>query len=493
MGAIKLTAPVTLRFTDADFARLYAHLFPGDDDEHGAVLLCGTVTTGRGTRLLVRDLVLARDGIDYVPGQFGYRALTADFVARCSDRAAREGLAYLAVHCHGGSDSVAFSPDDMRSHERGYPALLDITDGGPVGALVFAKSAAAGDIWTTAGRHTVDEVHVTGMRPRRLYPQPAVRPIYADPVFNRSARIYGDVGQKLLAESKVGIVGMGGVGAMLNEWMSRLGVGNIVAIDPERLDITNLPRVVGASRLDALYWLQRSRNGVISRIGKRLARRKVDIGRRMARQANPDVQFTAVASDFINDETARMLVDADFIFLAADTFQCRLVFNALVQQYLISGAQAGTKVPVDKATSRIGDIHTASRIVTPGPNGGCLVCQGLIPPDKLQEEAVSPHERRAQRYVEDTEVFAPSVITLNALAASPVANDFMMMLTGLIEDDLGPEALLQFPRERSMYKTAVTSKSSACVWCSPSLGSAFARGDGRRLPTRPRRTRSRNR
>jgi hypothetical protein len=132
------------------YEQLHAHLFPGDNDEHGAVIAAGLAASfDGGMRLLARDLHLAVDGHDYVPGKRGYRMLHADFVRdhilACRD----ERLVYLAVHNHGGTDTVGFSPDDFQSHERGYPALLDVANGMPVGALVFAKRALAGDIFQT--------------------------------------------------------------------------------------------------------------------------------------------------------------------------------------------------------------------------------------------------------------------------------------------------------------------------------------------------------
>ena len=60
--------------------------------------------------------------------------LKAEFIQSRILRARDARLAYLAIHNHGGIDSVGFSPDDMASHERGYPALLDIARGMPVGA-----------------------------------------------------------------------------------------------------------------------------------------------------------------------------------------------------------------------------------------------------------------------------------------------------------------------------------------------------------------------
>lgn len=127
----------TFQITAPHFEQLHRHLFPGDEDEHGAVITAGIVDSPGQRRFLAREVFLAKDGVDYVPGKYGYRALTPDFVARVSHHCAKERLAYFAVHCHGGRDSVGFSETDLKSHQRGYPALLDITKGGPVGALVF--------------------------------------------------------------------------------------------------------------------------------------------------------------------------------------------------------------------------------------------------------------------------------------------------------------------------------------------------------------------
>ncbi len=150
MGSESVKSPVSLTIDGDLYRRLSDHLFPGDHDEHGAVISAGITTSLHGTRLLARDLFIARDGIDYVPGTRGYRALTPAFVASCISYCADEDLCYLAVHCHGGTDSVQFSGDDMASHERGYPALLDISNGGPVGALVFTTGAIAGDAGSTS-------------------------------------------------------------------------------------------------------------------------------------------------------------------------------------------------------------------------------------------------------------------------------------------------------------------------------------------------------
>jgi molybdopterin/thiamine biosynthesis adenylyltransferase len=478
-----MNAPVSLRIDQPAFDRLYSHLFPGDSDEHGAVIAAGIASTSRGTRLLAREVFLARDGRDYVPGTRGYRALSARFVAEVSDYCARENLAYLAVHNHGGQDSVGFSQDDIASHGRGYPALLDITKGGPVGGIVLAQNAAAGDIWTREGRCVLSHVTVVGHRIQSLYPEPISRPSFADPIYDRHARLFGNVGQARLAELKIGIIGLGGGGSLINEWLARLGIGHIVAVDFDKVELSNLPRIVGATERDAAALLARHHASWVRQLGKRLARYKVHVAERVARQAQASIRYDAIVGSILDQATAMLLGDLDFLFLATDSIQSRLVFNALVHQYLIPGAQIGAKVRT--VGGQIGDVMAVTRPVLPFPGGGCLDCNGLIPPARLQEEALSERERRAQRYVDDDSVAEPSVITLNALSAAPAVNDLMMMFTGLYDDDVRLDHTMNFVRERQV-RTVEPRADELCLDCGCSHKSRRARGDRARLPCRER-------
>lgn len=461
--------------TGEQWAVLHGHLFPGDGDEHGAVLRCGIARSPRGTRLLVRDVVIAIDGVDYVEGHRGYRKLNAKFVADNIDVCAERGLAYLAVHNHAGIDRVGFSSIDMASHERGYPALLDINGGVPVGALVFASNAVAGDIWTGDGqRHTITHLRVAG-RPQLIVTPAPVPASVADPTYDRQTRIFGDRGQALLASCKVAVVGLGGVGSLIAEYLARLGVGELVLIDPDRLDPTNLPRVVGARRRDAVRLLQnRARPRWMQRLGARLATPKVKIAARVARQASSSIPITAVPRSVVEADVAVRLTDCDHIFLAADSALARRLVNSISHQYLIPNTQVGSKVTV--AEGRIADMFSVSRMSSPG--SGCLQCSGLIPAWRLTEEATSEVQRRRQRYVDDDDVHAPSVITLNAVAASRAVDDWLMAIGGLTDPQSGPDHWVSYHPLTDAVVEHRPAKISGCSHCGLSR---FALGDGATL------------
>lgn len=150
--------------------------------------------------------------------------------------------------------------------------------------------------------------------------------------YDRQSLMFGDQGQAILVGQKVGVIGAGGAGSLIVEYLARLGVGHLVVIDPERIDRTNLPRVVGSRVRDAHVWLTDPRRPVFVRaLGKRLATPKVRIARRVARQANPNIRIEALQADVTMDDVAMKLIDCDYLFLAADSMQARLVFNALAE------------------------------------------------------------------------------------------------------------------------------------------------------------------
>jgi len=61
---------------------LHHHLFPGDGDEHGAVIEAGLAVLNRRRVLLARRLWKAEDGVDWIPGTRGYRMLPAAYVTK---------------------------------------------------------------------------------------------------------------------------------------------------------------------------------------------------------------------------------------------------------------------------------------------------------------------------------------------------------------------------------------------------------------------------
>jgi hypothetical protein len=468
---------VDLRIAERDFGVLHDHLLQADRDEHGAILLAGFRRTDSAIELAVREVHRA-EGDQFPPGVHGYRQLSPRFVAEMSGRAEQLELVYLSAHSHPGADAhVSFSPDDLDSHRRLFPHLLDITRGVPVGGLVFGERSAAGEIWLGAHQtHDLSSVEVIGPHLRSLRPSLTVEGLAAEPRFDRQARIFGEEGQRILRGLRVGVIGVGGGGSMLVEQLAHLGIGSLVLIDPDRVEETNLSRVVGAGADD-------------------VGRNKVDVAARLVERIDPSIAVKAIDGDVTELSVAERLLDADFLFLATDTASSRLVFNAIVHRYLIPGIQIGVKVELTPKTKRIADVWVAVRPVL--PDRGCLACAGLIDPMRLQREGRTEQEAVAQDYLDTPEVIDPSVISLNGISASHAVTTMLFAFTGLGEESLFAQHLF-FPLE-GVLSQVEGSRGPDCRWCSTAEGSAYGcAGDPAELPCRrntpetptPRRRRS---
>jgi hypothetical protein len=448
-----------LRIARKDFDLVSAHLFPGDRDEHGAVLLAGVSQVDGQLTLHVREVHLAEEGVGYVPGKVGYRALTPQFIHRLITRARDERLAYLAVHNHESDREVGFSYIDFESHERGYPALLQIARGMPVGALVFGRRSMQADIWLPDGtRLELDQAVVVGNTIERLTPsRKRARTDTAD-TYDRQIRMFGKLGQKELADCRIGIIGLGGIGSLVAEYLARLGVGDFCLLDDDVVEKSNLSRIVGASASDA-------RHGVA----------KVEVAQRVIRQSKDHAKIHIVKDDVAKESAAKALISCDYLFLAADSMRARLVFNAIVHQYLIPGVQLGSKIRSDD-TGALMEVMSAKRPVRPGC--GCLWCNQLIDPNQLAKEAKTDEERKAQAYgVEEPN---PSVISLNAISAAHAVNDFLMDYLGLRPDNgtLYYEHFHFLSGKRSLVEPR---RDTDCSECSPA-GLRYGRGDSVALP-----------
>jgi len=454
-----MTQKCRLRIARDHFNTLINHLFPGDGDEHGAVLLAGTSYSDGQLTLLVREVHIAEEGTDYVEGKIGYRALTPKFIHKLITRARDEKLAYLAVHNHASDWSVGFSQIDLDSHERGYPALLQISRGIPVGALVFGRRSIEADIWLADGtRLGLDRATVVGKTIQRLTPSPRHNHAEVSTAFERQTRMFGRKGQGELSECHVAVLGLGGIGSLVTEYLARLGVGRFTLVDDDLVEESNLSRIVGANASDAATKTA-----------------KIAVAQRLILEANPAASVRLISGDIARESITKELVGVDYLFLAADSMRARLVFNALVHQYLIPGVQLGSKIRASSQGSLI-DVMSANRPVRPGH--GCLWCNQLIDTTILAKESKTDDERKSQAY--GTEEPNPSVISLNAVSAAHAVNDFLLDYL-----DLRPESeALHYEHfhflngKRSLVEPR---RDADCSECS-STGLRFGRGDAVALP-----------
>src|SRR3546814_2730124 len=110
---------------------------------------------------------------------------------------------------------------------------------------------------------------------------------------DRQVRAFGAVGQARLALLRILVVGAGGTGSVSLQQLAHLGAMDVIVIDPDCVEATNLNRLVGATPAD---------------IGKP----KVHVARRMIEAINPDARVEAIVGDIVDAEQAARIAGCDF-------------------------------------------------------------------------------------------------------------------------------------------------------------------------------------
>jgi hypothetical protein len=453
-----------LRISHVEYALLSEHLFPGDRDEHGALLLVGTHQRADRSLLMTVREVHPLSEHEFPQGVYGYRQFAASALARLANRAADENLALVSAHSHpGAGERTGLSADDLAAHERVFEHLLDITGAPLVGGIALGERSAAGEIWTRDERRLgLHQMRVIGANINLIQDRPQATTTSSDQRFDRQVRLFGDLGQARLRGLDVAVIGAGGGGSILVEQLAHLGVGRITIIDPDVVKRHNLSRVMGASASDARRELQ-----------------KVAVAKRHVKQIDATIQVEALAGDVADLDVARRLLECDYMFLATDTITARLVANAIAVTFLIPLIQIGAKVDTNQA-GELEQIYTAVRPVM--GRRGCLYCAGLIDPVLVARETATPEERRNQNYLGADDIVDPSVTTLNAAAAADALNVFLMGIIGQADDGLANHRIT-LTREGTRLEPKLT-PNPECRWCGTHAESRYARANADLLPCR---------
>jgi molybdopterin-synthase adenylyltransferase len=215
----------------------------------------------------------------------------------------------------------------------------------------------------------------------------------------RQAAAFGKPFVDMLQSLRVGIVGCGGTGSPLATLLARAGIGELVLIDEDKLERSNLNRVRGLTTRDVDEVKAIRLKEFIENIGISI---KVSA-------------FKALIDT--NPEALDSLASCDIIFGCTDDFAGREVMNAALYVYaqLLIDVGLGGKISDDHDGQPTLRYHFG-RISTIMPESGqCLFCQGVIRDIWIRtqlERRENPNiteEELKEKYLEDGETDAPGV------------------------------------------------------------------------------------
>ncbi len=129
-------------------------------------------------------------------------------------------------------------------------------------------------------------------------------------------------GQQKLLDSTALIIGMGGLGSPIAMYLAAAGVGHLILVDFDVVELSNLQRQIIHHTAD-------------------LGRLKVESARDTLLALNPDVKVTCIAQRLDDQALAEQVKQADVVLDGSDNFKTRFAVNRACVKHqtpLISGA-----------------------------------------------------------------------------------------------------------------------------------------------------------
>jgi len=319
-----------------------------------------------------------------------------DLFRKCTE----DSLVFGFVHIHpSGYDKFS---DVDEENERTLLTAIKNRNGTEVH---FVAMLWNGDVWKARIRSAqsidsstvVRHVSVLGKN-LNLYPSLQLSAVEKE-ILDRQAAAFGQPFVEKLRSLRVGVVGAGGTGSPTATLLARAGVGELVVIDKDVLESSNLNRVRGAGVKD---------------VGKN----KAAILAAFITDTGLPTRVTSIESLIDEDATAvDALSSCDVIFGCTDDQIGRELLNTALYVYLHAYIDMGLGGLVVEDANRVPKLrYHFGRVSTILPEAGeCLFCQDVIRDIwirhqyALRENPRMSREEARERYLEGGGEQAPGV------------------------------------------------------------------------------------
>jgi molybdopterin-synthase adenylyltransferase len=224
-------------------------------------------------------------------------------------------------------------------------------------------------------------------------------------------------GQERLNQSRVLIIGLGGLGSPVSLYLASAGVGQLVLVDFDKVDLSNLQRQIVHTTND-------------------IGRPKIESAKEHLHAINPDINIECIDHILEEDELISQAEKADVIVDASDNFQTRFALNEV---------SVKTKIPLVSGAA----IRFEGQVTVFNPkdeNSPCYRC--LYNEDVATEETCTANG-----------VIAP----LLGIIGSIQANETLKLLMGIGETLQG--RLLLLDSLHMEWNEAKLKKDPACPVC----------------------------
>jgi molybdopterin/thiamine biosynthesis adenylyltransferase len=395
----------TLKFTDADHWKgIEQHLGGQAGGKRFAFAYTRTISnTAAGPVLEVVDTMLI-DEVDTSRGIDGWY-IADPALDHVHNHALATGYGIVEFHNHQhGPPGFFHTDEDALAPTVGY--CLDLLGGTPYGAAVWADGALHAEWW----RRDADGHVERGQFSTVTVLGDQLRVLNAKPVFEeRPARqlpLLGTRAQAAIATLRVAVVGVGGVGSHLAQGLAYLGLRNVLLMDDDLVEITDLNRMVTAGYAD-------------------IGQLKTMVTRRRLRAIDPLMNVWTAGGLTVTGEHPE-LEDIDLIIGCLDDDGPRNRLNQIA---------ARTRTPyldiAAGADDSVEPFAVGGRVILTTPHRPCLACLGGLDAAEIARWARTTGQQESDRlqcYSPGSR--SPSVVYLNGLTANAALTELAGWLSG---------------------------------------------------------------
>ena len=230
-----------------------------------------------------------------------------------------------------------------------------------------------------------------------------------------SVMAFGDGMREELARRTACIVGVSGTGSIVAEQLVRLGIGRLILIDFDRVEMRNLNRILNSTLEHATARLH-----------------KVAMFAEAARAIRPGLDVEPMAETIMSRGAVLAAARSDVVFSCVDSVEGRMVVDLTCQAFCIPLIDMGVTITTRSlpgGSRTVSDAWTRVDYVQPG--GSTLLSRGVWSGKALRDEylaRVAPDVHGGEvdeGYIKGVHAEAPSVISLNMKAASEAVLEYV--------------------------------------------------------------------
>ena len=261
--------------------------------------------------------------------------------------------------------------------------------------------------------------------------------------YSRQILAFGSECQKKLSAIKVGIVGVGGIGSQISQNLAYLGIHSFIIVDDDTVEESNLNRLVGATKDDA--------------VKKRF---KVDVAERMIEKINPDTNIEIYHLNLRNEQVLDSLTKLDFLFGCVDNDSARLILTELSAAYEIPLIDSAFEIQTEN--NKVADF--GGRVIVAIPGEFCISCANQLDHKIAQielESSIESEFREKHGYGLGAAVTAPAVISLNTIIAGMAVTEFLVFISGIRQ----PNRKITYKGMRGVVFASSDEKKDDCIVC----------------------------